>query len=321
MTIDAGAHGVFPIAPTPFRDDGTIDLASLDRLMDWFVELGVSGITLLGFMGEANRLSEDESLNLVRHALRRIDLRVPAIVGVNQGSFDGFHAFADSVIAAGAAALMVSPPAGLRTEEQVLSYFDGLIRRLGGAVPLVLQDYPQNSGVFLSVQTLSQLFERHPCIQVFKHEEAAALNKLSRIRAEQERSGRALAILTGNSAIHLPQELRRGANGANTGVAFPEMLIEVCRRFAAGDADRGEDLYDIFLPLIRHEQQPGVGLAIRKEVFRRRGLITTARTRAPGPTLNATDQTELTDLLARLARKLEASGEADLVSTYKPGPA
>jgi 4-hydroxy-tetrahydrodipicolinate synthase len=104
--------------------------------------------------------------------------------------------------------------------------------------------------------------------------------------------------------LHLPQELRRGADGAMTGFAYPEMLVEVCRRFFDGDAEGAEDLFDIYLPVVRHEQQAGVGLAIRKEILRRRGVIGSATVRAPGPKLNRDDHVELDGLITRLEARL-----------------
>jgi 4-hydroxy-tetrahydrodipicolinate synthase len=91
-----------------------------------------------------------------------------------------------------------------------------------------------------------------------------------------------------------------------TGVAYPEMLVSVCAKFFAGDRAGAEDIYDAFLPIVRYENQPGVGLAIRKEILRRRGVIKTARLRTPGATLDADDLTELDGLMARLDRKLLA---------------
>jgi 4-hydroxy-tetrahydrodipicolinate synthase len=318
--IDTTTKGVFPISVTPFLDDGAIDFVSLDRLADWFVDIGVPGLTVLGFMGEANRLSEQEALDVVRHVLKRVRGKAATIVGVNHTGIDGFCSFANAVMDAGASGIMVSPAPGLRTEEQVLGYFDTLLGRLGSGVPVVLQDYPQNSGVYLSAETLDRLFKRHAAIKVLKHEEGSALRKITRVRAQEEDGSRSrIAILVGNSGIHLPQELRRGVDGANTGVAFPEMLIEVCKRFFSGHAERAEDLYDILLPLIRHEQQPGVGLAIRKEIFRRRGLIKTGRARAPAATLDAVDHEELSRLLTRLDRRLKDSGEGRLITTYAVG--
>ncbi|OZI34094.1 dihydrodipicolinate synthase family protein [Bordetella genomosp. 10] len=311
------AKGVYPISITPFHDDGAIDLAGMDRLVDFFLQCGVPGITVLGVLGEANKLSEEEGLGLLGHALRRVNGRAQVIAGAGHVGFDNLERFAGRAMEAGAAGLMIAPAPGLKTEEQVFAYFDALTRRIGEATPVALQDYPQHTGVFLSAGTLGALIERHPGIKVVKHEESSALRKISRLRAQEAegRRGR-VSILVGNSGIHLPQELHRGADGANTGVAFPEMLVEVCRRFSVGEAAAGEDLYDLFLPLVRHEQQPGIGLAIRKEIFRRRGLIASARVRAPGPALDADDHAELGLLLDRLDRKLRDAGEAGVIEAY-----
>jgi 4-hydroxy-tetrahydrodipicolinate synthase len=317
MTIDTDARGVFPISVTPFNDDGTIDYVSMDRMTDFFLALRVPGFTLLGILGEANKLSAAESLELLTHVVRRVDGRTRIIVGVQPGGFNDMQSVIKAVMDQGASGIMLGPAPGLRTEEQVLGYFEALAGRIGPDVPFVLQDYPQSSGVYMSPATMGRIVERVPNVQILKHEEGSALHKISRLRA-QETAGerRRVSILVGNSALHLPQELARGVDGANTGVAFPEMLIEVCNRFFNKNSEGGEDLYDIFLPLIRHEWQSGIGLAIRKEVFRRRGLIDSARTRTPGPALDGDDHAELTRILKRLARRLDQAGVGALIASY-----
>jgi 4-hydroxy-tetrahydrodipicolinate synthase len=92
-----------------------------------------------------------------------------------------------------------------------------------------------------------------------------------------------------------------------TGFAYPEMLVDVCRLFGNGEAERGEDLFDLYLPLLRHEAQPGIGLALRKETLRRRGVIASAHVRSPGPKLTGDDLAELAGLVARLERRLEGT--------------
>jgi 4-hydroxy-tetrahydrodipicolinate synthase len=316
--LDSKAAGVFPIAITPFADNGNVDFASLDRLTDFFLSCGVPGITYLGVLGEASKLSGPESMQIVRGALERANGRAKIIVGAGQVGFDNLRQFTSEVMDAGASAIMVAPGTGLKTDDQILGYFEGMIKVVGDDVPLVLQDYPQNTGVFMSVRVLSQLLMRHPSIKVVKHEEASSLRKITTLRVQEGNGERErVSILVGNSGIHLPQELHRGADGANTGVAFPEMLVEVCRRFAKGETDSAEDLYDLFLPLVRHEQQPGIGLAIRKEIFQRRGLIASAKVRAPGPSLDHQDHLELSRILDRLHRKLRENAEDSLIETYR----
>src|SRR5271163_3040823 len=122
----------------------------------------------------------------------------------------------------------------------------------------------------MSAPLVNRLFAQHPSLKMFKPEDVPGLRKLSQLRAAEGRGERRrVSILVGNSGMFLPMELRRGADGAMTGVAYPEMLVGVCERFFAGDADGAEDVYDAFLPIVRYENQPGAGLAIRKEIFRR----------------------------------------------------
>jgi 4-hydroxy-tetrahydrodipicolinate synthase len=167
------------------------------------------------------------------------------------------------------------------------------------------QDYPQATGVQVSVATILAMTRELPQVVMLKHEEGSALGKLSKVRIG---SGTAdtprLSILVGNGGLYLPMELARGADGAMTGFAYPEMLVGVVERHRAGCVDEAEDLFDAYLPLVRYEQQPGIGLAIRKEVLRRRGVITCARTRAPGPSLSQADADELTRLMTRLEARL-----------------
>jgi 4-hydroxy-tetrahydrodipicolinate synthase len=155
---------------------------------------------------------------------------------------------------------------------------------------------------------LDRLVDDLAQIKILKHEDCPGLGKLSRIRSQAERAGRRrIAILIGNGALYYPLGLARGADGAMTGFAYPELLVEVYERFAAGREDDAFDLFDAYLPLIRYEQQPSVGLAIRKEILHRRGVLASPALRPPGARLDAADHAELDRLLARLEQRV-ASG-------------
>ena len=219
------------------------------------------------------------------------------------------RALAHAAMAAGAAGVMVSPPPGLGPEDRVAGYFAQVCEALGPDVPVCVQDYPMASGVVLSVGTILALTAAHDQIVMLKHEDWPGLDKLGRVRAGSGVGGvPRLSILTGNGALFLPQEMRRGADGAMTGFAYPEMMVEVVDLSRRGEHDRAEDVFDAYLPLVRHEQQPGIGLALRKETLRRRGAIASATLRAPGPSLTRADHEELTRLTARLERRLEEIG-------------
>jgi 4-hydroxy-tetrahydrodipicolinate synthase len=302
--IDESARGFYVISATPFTDDGAMDWASTDRLMEFYLDCGCDGITILGMMGEAQKLSQEESAAFVARVLKRIGTRIPVVVGVTSAGFALMGDLARHSMDLGAAGVMVAGIGALKTDDQVYGYFENAVEELGSEIPVVLQDFPQVNAVYLSPTLTNRLFSDFPTLKVLKHEEAPGLRKVSRLRAA-EASGtrkRRISILVGNGGLHLMQELARGVDGAMTGFAFPEGLVEIMRRWFAGDRESAEDLYDAYLPVIRHENQIGLGLALRKETLRRRGAIASARARAPAPTLDADDQTELTRLLDRLER-------------------
>lgn len=299
MTLTEDANGVYIIAATPFADDGSLDLPGVDALVEFYEGHGVKGITILGMMGEAPKLSSEEQHAVMERFLERAS--VPVIVGVSSPGTANLAALSRAAMDRGAAGVMIAPAAGLRTEEALTRYFDEVVSALGD-IPWVYQDYPQSTGVSISVACLLGLMREHPSLVMLKHEDCPGLNKITRIR---QAGGRRVSILCGNGGLYLPQELARGADGAMTGFAYPEMLVQVVARWH-DDPDRAEDLFDAYLPLVRYEQQPGFGLAVRKEVLRRRGVIASARTRAPGPSLTPTDHKELTRLVARLERTLES---------------
>jgi 4-hydroxy-tetrahydrodipicolinate synthase len=303
--LDESAQGVFVIAATPFAQNGALDHVSLERLIGFYIDAGVHGITVLGMMGEAHKLTADEARLVMRNSLRQVAGEVPVVVGVSSPGLATLAALTSDAMSAGAAAVMVAPPPGLATDEQIEGYVHQLCEAIGEEVPLVLQDYPQATGVHLSVALLDRLVDDLPQIKILKHEDSPGLGKLSRIRANAARDRRRrIAILIGNGALYYPLELARGADGAMTGFAYPELLVEVFERFAAGREDEAFDLYDANLPLIRYEQQPGVGLAIRKEILHRRGVLASPALRTPGPRLDAQDHAELDRLLVRLERRL-----------------
>ena len=305
--LDETATGVYIISATPFTDDREVDLDSTDRLVDFYVEKKVTGITILGMMGEAQKMSALESETFLMQVIRRSGGRVPVIVGVSNAGLDNLERLAKFSMDAGAAGVMVAPLPGMGTGQQIYNYFTQVFEALGDDIPVCFQDYPLATRTEISVDTFNRLVADFDQLVMLKHEECPGLNKISQVRKTAEEKGlRRVSILCGNGGLYLPQELARGADGAMTGFAYPEMLVEVVALYHAGERDRAEDLFDAYLPLTRHEQQPGFGLALRKEVLHRRGVIASPAVRAPGPRLNATDQEELTRLIDRVERNLEA---------------
>lgn len=306
--LNEQAKGVYIIAATPFTDEGAVDLQSVDSLTDFYLGCGVHGFTLLGMMGEAHKLTADESISVVNRVIGRAQGR-QVIVGVSHAGLENVRRLSHEAMMAGAAGVMVAPPPGLKGDEGLYNYYAQVFQALGPHIPVVYQDYPQTTGVYLPVSVFERLVDDFPQLVMLKHEDAPGLAKLTKVREGEKKPGRRrVSILVGNGGLYYPQEMRRGADGAMTGFAWPEMLVQVYDLFAGGRPDEAEDLFDIYLPLVRHEVQPAIGLALRKEVLFRRGAIKSPKQRAPGSSLTAADKTELNGMMARLERRLAAAG-------------
>ena len=304
--LDANARGVYLITVTPFTDSGALDLDSTDRMVDFCLDAGVTGLTVLGIMGEATKLTAAESTQFVERVLARVAGRVPVVVGASAPGFAPMRELTASVMELGAAGVMVAPPPTVRTDDQIVAYFEMVQETVGPAVPWVLQDHPVSTGVQMSAAVIQRILRAAPGCVMLKHEDCPGLAKLSALRAASDRGEvRRVSILTGNGGgLFLPEELSRGADGAMTGFAYPEMMVDVCRAHAAGQVDKAHDLFDAYLPLARYEQQPGIGLAVRKHILAERGVIASSAIRKPGPKLSATDIAEIALLSARQSRRL-----------------
>ena len=303
--LDETASGVYIISATPFTENGEVDFDSTDRLVDFYIEKGVAGITILGIMGEAQKMAHEESIAFLERVMKRAGSTVPVVVGVSDPGLDNLARLSKISMDQGAAGVMVAPLAGLATEEKVYNYFSQVFTALGDDIPVCYQDYPQSTRTEISVPLFNRMVADFDQLVMLKHEECPGLSKVSKVRQASDEGLRRVSILCGNGGLYLPQELARGADGAMTGFAFPEMLVAVVALFQAGEKDRAEDLFDAYLPLVRHEQQPGFGLALRKETLHRRGIIACPKVRAPGPSLTATDREELERLVTRVERNLE----------------
>ena len=315
-SLDRSSSGVFVISVTPFTETGDLDLDGVDRLVGFYLSRGVDGLTILGMMGEAPKLSATEARAFIARVTRAVAGAVPVVVGVSAPGFASMRELTDVAMAEGAAGVMVAPPGSLRTERQIVDYFDMVAETLG-PVPFVLQDFPLATEVQIPPATLHTIAARLSSFVMLKHEDWPGLDKITTIRESEAAGARRISILVGNGGLFLPEELARGADGAMTGFAFPEMMVDVCRLHAQGRPDAASDLFDAYLPLVRYEQQPGVGLAVRKHVLHARGALRSARIRAPGRPLSAREVAEVDRLIRRPSARL--GGIGGWISAWEDG--
>lgn len=303
--ITTETKGVFVIAVTPFTDTMAVDTASIDSMVDFYYDKGADGLTILGMMGEAPKLTQSEALDISRQTLKRSGDK-PVVVGVSAPGLAAIEELTKAVMDTGAAGVMVAPPGSLKTDDQIFTYYQNVVDAIGSDVPVVLQDFPLVTGIHISSSLLGRIVEAMPSIVMLKHEDWPGLAKISDIRNAEAKGRRRLSVLCGNGGMFLTEEMERGADGAMTGFAFPEMMVDVVRLVANGEMERAQDLFDVYLPLARYEQQPGLGLAVRKHTLAKRGAIASATQRRPGAPLAPKAVAEVERLIARQTRKLEA---------------
>lgn len=266
------------------------------------MKAGATGVTVLGQLGEAPKLDAAESIAVAARFIQRFGA-LPVIVGVSAPGFAAMRALALEAMAKGAAGVMIAPPNTLRTDDQIVTYYVQAAQAIGPDVPFVIQDYPLTFTVQMTPGVIRRIVSDNASCVMLKHEDWPGLDKISALRTfEREGSMRHISILCGNGGLFLDFEMERGADGAMTGYAFADMLCDVVRLSAAGQRDAAHELFDAHLPLLRYEQQPGVGLAVRKYVMHRRGLLSSPAQRKPGGALSPVARAEVDYLLQRLAR-------------------
>jgi 4-hydroxy-tetrahydrodipicolinate synthase len=297
----ASARGVFTICPTPFGADGALDLDSIKSLVDFQVSAGVAGLAILGFLGEAHKLSQAERQAVVTAFVAQARGRLPVWVGVRALGIAGAIEQAREAESLGAEAVFVAPLDKVSDQQQFDFY-----RLVAEAVkiPVVIHDFPDSFGTELKAELVARL-GREGGVGMIKMEEPPVGQKITRIL---ELAQGATKVFGGLGGVYFLEELQRGAAGTMTGFAFPEILVRIHEKFAAGDLAGAAATFDRYCPLIRYEFQPKIGLALRKYTYQQRGVIACDYVRAPGMRMDPVTARELEAVVARVGLSLADRG-------------
>ncbi|GAB2530520.1 dihydrodipicolinate synthase family protein [Paramicrobacterium agarici] len=290
--VEPLARGVWGVVATPFTDAGDVDEASLGRLVQFYESVGAAGLTVLGVFGEAAALTAAERMQVL--GVVAANSRLPIVAGVT--SLSTAPAIAEIENAQAAVgdrlrAVMVQANSG--SADRVIEHLRGINDVTGAAI--VLQDYPKSSGVTISTDNLIAVVEASPFVSAVKAEAPPTAAAIARITARVD-----VSVFGGLGGQGLLDELAAGSAGAMTGFSYPEALVGCVSAWLAGDEDTARAELLPYLPLINFEQQPGIALALRKELFRRRGLFATGIVRAPAAAFPAELDAIATDHLAQL---------------------
>lgn len=297
----ATARGVYTICPTPFHADGALDLGSIATLVEFQIEAGVSGLAILGFLGEAHKLSNAERRAVTSTFVKCAAGRVPVWVGVRALGLAGAIEQATEAAEAGAAAVFAAP-LDMASDAVQFDYYKSLAATL--SIPVVIHDFPDSFGTEIKAEVIARLGQEGG-VNFIKMEEPPVGQKISRIR---DLAGESMRIFGGLGGVYFLEELQRGAVGTMTGFAFPEILVRIYDQFAAGDLAGAAATFDKYCPLIRYEFQPKIGLSLRKYVYRKRGVISSDAIRSPGMRIDPETERELEAVIARVGLDLDQRG-------------
>jgi 4-hydroxy-tetrahydrodipicolinate synthase len=287
--------GIFNILATPFGADYGVDYESLKKLVRFQIDKGAYGLTILGVLGEAAKLSVDERKAVMDTVIETVDGAIPVVVGTSHQDTTTCIELSSSAFAAGADGVMIAPP---RLEDKSDASILALYSQIAETIsePIVVQDFPPINDVIMSPDLLATIADKIPNARYLKLEDPPLMEKISAIRERTDK----YEIFGGLGGMFLLEELKRGASGTMTGFAFTEILVAVYEAFNEGRMADSEAIFDQYLPLIRYENQPKINLTIRKEFLKRRGAMANATPREPFNPIDAGTHDEISWLLQRV---------------------
>jgi 4-hydroxy-tetrahydrodipicolinate synthase len=287
--------GIFNILATPFTADYEVDYDSLKNLVQFQMDIGAHGLTILGVLGEAAKLSIDERKAVMDTVIETVNGAIPIVVGTSHPDTETCIELSSASFSAGANGVMIAPPhMEDKSDQAIMALYSTIAETIDQ--PIVVQDFPPINDVFMSVDLLVQIADEIPNARYLKLEDPPLMQKISAIRERTDK----FEIFGGLGGMFLLEELQRGGSGTMTGFAFTEILVAVFELFNKGEMAEAESIFDKYVPLIRYENQPQINLTIRKEFLKRRGAITNATPRKPFNQIDTGTHDEISWLLKRV---------------------
>jgi len=296
LAADRKLDGIHFMLPTPFDSSGEVDTASFTRLLAGARDAGCTGVVTLGVMGEAHRLTDAERASIIDAVVAAAGSDLTVTVGASAESGRTLASRVQDAQSAGATAVMIAP-AKMTKPNAPATYAYYAAAQEVTEIPIVVQDLPEQTGVHLDPAFIGKLHSELPDAKYLKLEDPPTPQKITRV---VEATGGSMGIFGGLGGAFLFEELRRGAIGTMTGFAYPEVLVAIHKYVTSGYIERARSIFYRWIPLIRYENSAGIGLAIRKEIMKRRGFITTADVRPPSPPIDDSTRAELDDLMGAM---------------------
>jgi len=290
-------EGIYPIVPTPFELDGSLDFSSIERLTAFLAARGVQGLTVLGALGEGHKLDDAERTAVIQKYRKILPAGLGLVAGVRAPATDLAIRMARSAETLGCDAILLGPPP-VQNDAALAVYYERVSSAI--TIPVVIHDYPAATGITMVPSLIATIFNNSDQVQYIKLEEPPTGQKMDAVFNLTQHRMKIFGALGG---IYAFEELDRGAVGIMTGFAYPELLTALYKKYRQGDIDGAAALFYDILPLNRFEFQPGIGISLRKHILVKRGVFKTPYVRHPGPSADEKTLSQLYRIVEHLRRK------------------
>lgn len=268
--------GIYPMVPTPFHDNGEVDYASIERLIDCMAQKQVNGLAIMGALGEGPKMNDSERTEIIKLYRKCMPADMHLIVGTRALATDPAKQQAVKARDLGADALLLGPH-GIQKDKPLLEYYQQVSDT--AKIPCIIHDYPAVTGITMSVELITKMFETAEYIKYIKLEDPPTGMKIQVLKKTVGEPLKVFGALGGNYAL---EELQLGAVGIMTGFVYAELLVQLFNYTQVGNWNEAKRLFYDFLPLTRWEFQPAVGISLRKHLLNRIGVFTSTKVRHPG---------------------------------------
>lgn len=284
-----GFAGIFPIVLTTFDENYEVDESSQLALVNYLIECGAHGLAIFGNASEGYCLSESEKARLMPLIIKEARGRVPVFVSTGHTGTHVAAQLSKAAEEAGADGVMVLPPYFLKpTAEDLFAYYKAISDSV--SLPVMIQDAPALTGVNISAAQMARMSRECANVRYAKIEAPPTAMKVSEVK---QAAGDELTLFGGLNGHFLIEELQRGARGAMPGSDMIRMFVKVWNYYEAGRAKEARAEFNRWLPLIRFELQPGLGVSAMKHNLKSAGVISQATVRPPTRSLDPAGIEEL----------------------------
>jgi 4-hydroxy-tetrahydrodipicolinate synthase len=302
--MSAALAGVLPVFQTPFNDDESIDVETLEKEIDWLYDNGVNGV-VMAMVSEVLRLSCEERRQLAELACCFGCDRGLVVISVGAESSIVAERYARHAEENGAHAVMAIPPVSIVLgEAELMRYYRRIIESI--SIPVIVQDASGYVGRPMSIAMQAKLLDDFGPERVLFKPEATPIGP--RLTELLDATNRRAKVFEGTGGLALVDSFRRGIVGTMPGADLIRAIVPLWRALNDGDAATTDRIAQPLAELVSMQSSLDAFLAVEKHLLIRQGVFRNAIIRAPvGYVLDEQSRAQVDRLFDRLMQAVEGA--------------